>query len=69
MTAGLMEAQVAETGGEVDEGPTRFARYKYPQMRKTLGNFTLHVRPSTLAFRQSRKQADLLDDLCIARQG
>jgi ATP-binding cassette subfamily E protein 1 len=37
--------QVAETGGEVDEGPTRFARYKYPAMRKTLGNFTLHVRP------------------------
>ena len=30
----------------MDEGPTRFARYKYPDMRKTLGNFTLHVRPS-----------------------
>ena len=36
--------QVAETGGEVDDGTARFARYKYPAMAKTLGNFSLHVR-------------------------
>ena len=35
---------MAETGGEVDDGTARFARYKYPAMMKTLGNFSLQVR-------------------------
>ena len=35
---------MAETGGEVDDGASRFARFKYPAMSKTLGNFALHVR-------------------------
>ena len=40
----MLSVQVAETGGEVDDGTARFARYKYPAMMKTLGNFSLQVR-------------------------
>ena len=40
----IAHVQVAETGGEVDDGTARFARYKYPAMSKTLGNFSLNVR-------------------------
>ena len=35
-------AEVAEVGAE-DSSNAKYLRYKYPAMRKTLGNFKLHV--------------------------
>jgi hypothetical protein len=35
-------AEVTEVGAE-EGGNSKFLRYKYPKMRKTLGNFKLHV--------------------------
>jgi len=54
-------AQVAETGGEVDDGTARFARYKYPAMTKTLGNFSLQVR-TALA------RASLYSSMCFGQR-
>lgn len=35
--------QVSDQGSEGDEEQKKFLNYKYPAMRKTQGNFTLHV--------------------------
>jgi hypothetical protein len=36
-------APVFDVGTEGDEELKKFSRYSYPDMRKTQGNFTLHV--------------------------
>ena len=43
MYSGITQvAEVAEVGAE-DSSNAKYLRYKYPAMRKTLGNFKLHV--------------------------
>ncbi len=43
--------QVTDQGTEGDEEQKKFLNYKYPDMSKTQGNFTLHVRQRGMCWR------------------